>query len=197
MNRLPKQSGEVIDRSQPISFTWNGKPASGYAGDTIASAIAAGGNTIFSRSMKYHRPRGLLTADFWDPNAFVQVDDEPNVRSAHRLLEAGMTVGPQNVWPSLDYDAKAANQLVSRFLTPGFYYKTFIHPQKLWPAYEKVLSTFAPGGTVDPETPHGYYDKRYTHPDVVVAGGGPAGMAAAAAAAEAGAKVLLLSLIHI
>jgi sarcosine oxidase subunit alpha len=196
VNRLPKQSGEVIDRSQPVSFTWNGKPATGYQGDTIASAIAASGNTIFSRSMKYHRPRGLLTADYWDPNAFVQVGDEPNVRSGHRLVDDGMVVDPQNVWPSLDYDAKAANQLVGRFLSPGFYYKTFIHPQKLWPAYEKVLSKFAPGGTVDPETPHGYYDKRYTHPDVVVAGGGPAGMAAAAAAAEAGARVLLVEHGH-
>ncbi len=196
LRRLPQQAGEVIDRSQPLKFTWNGKPAVGYQGDTIASAIAAGGNRIMSRSMKYHRPRGLLTADFWDPNAFVQVDDEPNVRSGHRQLTDGIDVSPQNVWPSLDYDIKAANQLVGRFLSPGFYYKTFIHPQKLWPAYEKVLAQFAPGGTVDYESEMAYFDKRYTHPDVVVAGGGPAGMAAAIAAAEAGASVLLVEHEH-
>ena len=190
--RLPEQSGEVIDRSQPLDFTWNGKPTSGFASDTVASAIAAGGHTVFSRSMKYHRPRGILTADYWDPNTFVQIGDEPNVRAGHRLLEAGMDVRPQNVWPSLDVDVKAANQLVGRFLSPGFYYKTFIHPQKLWPAYEKVLSRFAPGGVIDYESEHGYYDKRYAHPDVVVAGGGPAGMAAAAAAAMAGARVMLV-----
>ena len=196
MSRLPARSGEVIDRSQPIEFTWNGASTSGFTGDTIASAIAAAGHRIMSRSMKYHRPRGLLTADYWDPNAFVQVDDEPNVRSAHRLLESGITVTPQNVWPSLDYDAKSANQLVGRFLAPGFYYKTFIHPQKLWPAYERVLATFAPGGSVDLDTPLGYFDKRYTHPDVVVAGGGPAGLAAATAAALAGASVLLVEHEH-
>ncbi len=194
--RLQPQSGEVIDRSTPLPFVWNGKECTGYVGDTIASAIMANGHRIFARSMKYHRPRGLLTADFWDPNAFVQVDDDPNVRSGHRLLEVGVTVSPQNVWPSLDVDVKAANQLVGRFLSPGFYYKTFIHPQKLWPAYEKVLSTFAPGGEVDIETPLAYHDKRYTHPDVVVAGGGPAGMAAALAAAEAGASVLLVEHEH-
>ena len=192
MERLPAQPGEVIDRSTPLSFSWNNKPATGFEGDTIASAIAAGGNTIMSRSMKYHRPRGLLTADYWDPNAFVQVGDEPNVRSGHRRLEAGLDVRPQNVWPSLDFDVKAANQLVGRFLSPGFYYKTFIHPQKLWPAFERVLTTFAPGGSVNLDTPAGHYDKRYTHPDVEVAGGGPAGMAAAAAAAEAGARVMLV-----
>ena len=70
--RLATQPHEVIDRSKPLSFTWAGKKHTGFAGDTIVSALAASGVTIFGRSMKYHRPRGLLTADFWDPNCFVQ-----------------------------------------------------------------------------------------------------------------------------
>ncbi|NND75942.1 MAG: FAD-dependent oxidoreductase, partial [Ilumatobacter sp.] len=196
MTRLPPQSGEVIDRESAVDFTWNGTRLTGCAGDTIASALMANGVRIVSRSMKYHRPRGYLTNDYWDPNAFVQVGDDPNVRSAHRVLDDGMVVEAQNVWPSLDRDIKAANRLVGRFLSAGFYYKTFIRPQKLWPAYEKVLATFAPGGRVDPDTPHRYHDKRYAHPDVVVAGGGPAGMAAAIAAAEAGASVMLVEHGH-
>jgi len=195
-HRLLEQSGEVIDRSKPLRFTWNGKPATGFEGDTIASAIAANGHKIISRSMKYHRPRGLLTADFWDPNAALQVGDEPNVRSGHRLLQGGMNVAPQNVWPSLDYDVKAANGLVGKFLTPGFYYKTFMKPQRLWPAYQQVLKRFAPGGTVDYNAKPGYHDKRYAHPDVVIAGGGPAGMAAAIGAAEAGSSVMLVEHEH-
>ena len=146
--------------------------------------------------MKYHRPRGVMTADYWDPNTTVQVGTEPNVRAGHRLLTEGIDVRPQNVWPSLDLDVKAANGLVGRFLSAGFYYKTFIKPQALWPLYENVLARFAPGGTVDLDTPHGYHDKRYTHPDVVVAGGGPAGLAAAITAAEAGADVLLVEHTH-
>ena len=85
--RLSPQPGEIIDRSKTLRFTWNDKAYSGFAGDSIASALAASGVTIFSRSMKYHRPRGLLTADYWDPNCIVQVGDEPNVRAAHRRLE--------------------------------------------------------------------------------------------------------------
>ncbi|MEM7287062.1 MAG: cobalt-precorrin-5B (C(1))-methyltransferase [Actinomycetota bacterium] len=73
--RLPAQSGEVIDRDTPVNFTWNGNPLFGHAGDTIASALMANGVRIVSRSMKYHRPRGYMTNDFWDPNAFVQVGD--------------------------------------------------------------------------------------------------------------------------
>ncbi len=60
--RLGPQPGEVIDRAAGLTFTWNGKAFPGYAGDTIISALAAAGERAFSRSMKYHRPRGLLTA---------------------------------------------------------------------------------------------------------------------------------------
>jgi sarcosine oxidase subunit alpha len=195
-NRLPSRAGEQIDRSTILSFTWNGKKLEGFAGDTIASALVANGVTVLSRSMKYHRPRGLLTADYWDPNATVQVGDEPNVRAAHRRLEDGMVVSAQNVSPSLRFDVKAANGLVGRFLTAGFYYKTFMKPAALWPRYEKILATFAPGGKVDLNTPHGYHDKRYAHPDVVVAGAGPAGLAAAIAAAADGASVMLVEHEH-
>ena len=190
--RLPPRPGEVIDRSRLVSFTWDGKPHSGYAGDTIVSALAAAGVDIFSRSFKYKRPRGVLAATFHDPNCTVQVDDEPNVRGAHRQVQPGMVVSPENVWPSLRFDVRAANQVVGRFLSAGFYYKTFMKPQRLWPAYQKVLGRFAAGGVTEADAAHGYYDKRYVHVDVCVAGGGPAGMAAAVAAAQAGAAVLLV-----
>jgi len=196
MRRLEPQSGEFIDRSQPLKFTWNSKKLVGFAGDTIVSALLANNEQIISRSMKYHRPRGVLSADYWDPNTTVQVGDEPNVRAGHRLLETGIKVSAQNVWPSLAYDIKAANRLAGRFLTAGFYYKTFMKPQRLWPLYEKVLARFAPGGVVDLNTPHGYYDKRYAHVDVVVAGAGPAGLAAAISAAQAGMSVMLVEHNH-
>ncbi len=188
--RLPERPGEVIDRGTPLSFTWNGKSFTGHRGDTIASALAANGVEVFARSMKYKRKRGIMTADHWDPNLFVQVGDEPNVRAGSRRLEAGMQVSAQNVWPNLNFDIGTANQVVGRFLSSGFYYKTFMRPKWFWHnVYQRVLRKFAPGGRIHWETStHGAYDKRYAHPDVLVAGGGPAGMAAAVSAAEAGAK---------
>ena len=48
MTRLPPQPGEVIDRSRPVDFTWNGRAMSGFAGDTIASALTAGGVRVVS-----------------------------------------------------------------------------------------------------------------------------------------------------
>lgn len=191
-SRLAARPGEVIDRGAPLGFRWEGRPYSGLAGDTIVSALSASGVDVFSRSLKYHRPRGILTASFHDPGCLLQVGDEPNVRGAHRRLAAGLDVRPQNAWPSLRFDVKAANQVVGRFLGAGFYYKTFMKPERLWPAYEAVLKRFAPGGTIPDSAPGDIYDKRYVHVDVMVAGGGPAGMAAAVAAAGAGARVMLV-----
>lgn len=190
--RISPRPGEVIDRNKSISFTWNGKDYTGFAGDTIVSALIANGIEIFSRSFKYKRPRGVLSASFHDPNCTVQVDDEPNVRGAHRELQSGMIIIPENVWPSLGFDIRSANQKVSRFLSAGFYYKTFMKPQPLWPVYQKILGRFAAGGITSPDSERGYYDKRYMHVDVCVAGGGPAGMSAAIAAAKSGASVLLV-----
>jgi sarcosine oxidase subunit alpha len=195
-HRLAQQPGEVIDRTRLLRFTWNGRAHTGHPGDTIVSALAADGVRVFSRSFKYHRPRGVLTASYHDPGTTLQVDDEPNVRAGHRLLADGMRVSSQNTWPSLRFDVKSVNQLAGRFLSAGFYYKTFMSPSWLWPAYEQVLARFAHGGAVGRDTPHEYYDKRYAHPDVLVAGGGPAGMAAALAAADAGARVLLAEEDH-
>jgi sarcosine oxidase subunit alpha len=190
--RLDRRPGEVIDRGREFTFSWNGEEYPAYGGDTIISALAACGQRIFSRSFKYHRPRGLLTASFLDPGCMVQVGHEPNVRGAHLRVEPGMVVSPQGVWPSLEYDVKSANRALARFLSAGFYYKTFIKPRRLWPVYRRVLRRFSAGGRVSARPAQGYFDKRYAHPDVLVAGGGPAGMAAAIAAAGAGAQVLLV-----
>ncbi|HEX5300021.1 MAG TPA: 2Fe-2S iron-sulfur cluster-binding protein [Streptosporangiaceae bacterium] len=195
-NRLSRQPGEVIDRTRSLEFTWNGRAYQAFEGDTIVSALAAAGERVFSRSLKYRRPRGLLTATFHDPGCLLQVDDEPNVRGAHRLVTNGMEVSAQAVWPSLEVDAKAANRLAGRFLSAGFYYKTFMRPKPLWPAYEAVLRRFVNAGAVSPSTPRRERDKRHAHPDVLVAGGGPAGMAAAIAAARAGARVMLAEEEH-
>ncbi|MBA3780957.1 MAG: (2Fe-2S)-binding protein, partial [Nocardioides sp.] len=172
-HRLAPQSGELIDRSTSFGFAWNGRTFSAHPGDTIASALAANGVDVFSRSFKYHRPRGLLTASYHDPGCLVQVGDEPNVRGAHRLVEPGMSVSSQDTWPSLALDVKAVNEVARRALPAGFYYKTFMSPGRLWPAYERVLERFAHGGTPPAEdAPPGRFDKRHAHPDVLVAGGG-------------------------
>ena len=191
MNSSSSQIGEVIDRSTTMTFTFNGKTYDAHPGDTIASALTAAGVKVLSRSFKYHRPRGLLCCAGHCPNCLVQVGNEPNVRACTRKVEADMDVQPQNVWPSLNHDLLSLTQLSSRLMPVGFYYKTFIRPQSLWPLYEKFLRRVAGLGKVHLTQTSEVYDKQYLHADVAIIGGGPAGMSAALAAAEQGAKVLL------
>ena len=61
LGRLPAPAGALIDRETPIAFSFEGRPYSGFSGDTIASALAANGVRVLSRSFKHHRPRGILT----------------------------------------------------------------------------------------------------------------------------------------
>ena len=193
--RLAQRQGELIDRSQEVTFQWEGRPVTGYAGDTIASALFAAGTRVFSRSFKYHRPRGLMCCSGQCPNCLVEVDGQPTVRACMTPVEQGMDVKHLNAWPSLRRDFL---HLVGR-LTPsfgmqvGFYYKTFIHPRRAWPLYEKILRNAAGLGKLDPDHRRTErFDKVHRHVDVLVIGGGEAGLEAAAEAAEQGKHVALV-----
>ena len=56
-------------------FEFNGKQGQGYAGDTIASALLANGFGVVSRSFKFHRPRGVMSAGVEETNALLSVAD--------------------------------------------------------------------------------------------------------------------------
>jgi len=193
MTRLPEQPGERLTRSRTVSFTFDGKPVEGYEGDTIASALFASGWRTFSRSFKYHRPRGEMCACGQCTNSLVAVDGRPGVRACGEPARDGMTVTHQNAWPSLGFDVMRATDFSGPLTPPGFYYKTFIRPRKLWPVYEKVLRHAAGLGVLRKQQDDREWRTEYRrrHCDVLVIGGGIAGLAAAARAAEAGADVVL------
>ena len=60
-------SGGEINRTEKISFKFNGKTFFGYKGDTLASALLANGVHLVGRSFKYHRPRGILGSGAEEP----------------------------------------------------------------------------------------------------------------------------------
>ena len=62
------------------------------------------------------------------------------MRACTEPLREGMKVEHMNASPSLEFDVMRATDLFGGpFTPPGFYYKTFIRPRRLWPLYEKVL----------------------------------------------------------
>ena len=191
--RLPPHPSQIIDRSRPINFKYEGKQVLGYAGDTVASALYASGIDIFGRSFKYHRPRGLLCVSGRCPNCMMNVDGTPNVRACACAASDSMNVKGQNAWPSVENDALSALQHFDRLMPVGFYYKTLIQPKAAWHLAEPVIRRVAGLGTVDTgRIPDTEYEHVNAYTDVAVIGGGPAGMSAALAAAEAGARVTLV-----
>ena len=194
MSRLEPRPKERIDRSKPVSFTFEGKAVEGFEGDTIGSALYASGRRIFSRSFKYHRPRGLQCCSGHCANCQMTVDGIPNVRVCTTPVRDGAEVKGQNYLGSLERDLlQATDKLGGPFTPPGFYYKTFIRPRKLWPLYEKLLRNAAGLGKLDPSGARTErVDVEHRHVDVAVLGGGQAGLEAAIEAASRGESVVVI-----
>ena len=194
MSRTSQQPGELIDRSKTVTFTFDGERIKALAGDTIGSALYAAGRRTFSRSFKYHRRRGLMCCSGNCPNCLVAVDGAPGVRACTEPVREGARVEHLNARPGLEFDAMAVTDAVGGpFTPPGFYYKTFIRPRRLWPLYEKVLRHAAGLGRLPQTQEERSWRTEYRrrHADVLVVGGGWAGLRAAVAAAELGADVVL------
>jgi len=195
MSRLSK--GGLIDRASPLAFTFDGRAYSGFAGDTLASALVANDVKLVGRSFKYHRPRGILTAGGEEPNALVTLRagarTEPNTRATVIPLFDGLTATSQNRWPSLGFDVLAVNQLLAPILVAGFYYKTFMWPAAFWEKlYEPLIRRAAGLGALSAAADPDSYDRAHGFCDLLVIGGGPAGLAAALAAGRAGLRVFVV-----
>ncbi len=190
-HRLP--AGGRIVRTRPLSFTFEGAAMSGYAGDTLASALIANGVSTVARSFKYHRRRGVFAAGAEEPNAIVQVGSGaytvPNLKATQVPLYEGLVARSVNCWPSIDIDLGVAVQAIARFLPAGFYYKTFKWPN--WRIFEPIIRRAAGLGTAPRDADPDHYDKAHAHCDVLVVGAGPAGLVAALATGRAGARVIL------
>lgn len=189
--RLPPQSGEWITRSQPLNFHFEGREYTGFAGDTIASALWASGVSMLGHSFKYHRPRGILSAANHDVNALMQAGGTPNVRADATPLAEDMALTAVNTFGSLERDAGRFLGGFARLLPVGFYYKAF-HSKRLFPLWERMFRAMTGLGRVEFATPRLRTPKRYGFCDVLVVGAGPSGLNAALAAAEQGADVVLV-----
>jgi sarcosine oxidase subunit alpha len=185
--------GLLTDAGRAVTFTFGDRTVTARAGQTIAAALFATGVRVFSRSFKYHRPRGLFCVAGDCPNCLMDVDGRPNVRTCVEPVREGQVVTHQNAWPSLDCDLLRTFDYLDRFLPVGFYYKRFHRPRWLWPIFEHTVRHVAGIGRIDVDgAPRVEADVEHLHAEVCVVGGGPAGMAAASGAAHAGASVLLL-----
>ena len=194
--------GASLDRTRPLSFTFDGVAYGGYAGDTLASALLANGVRLVGRSYKYHRPRGIVSAGAEEPNALVGVSRgpgrfTPNLRATQVELYDGLVATSQNRWPSLRFDVGEINDVLSPLYGAGFYYKTLMGPDLFgenwaWKTIYEPVVRFAAGlGSPPTEPDPDRYVRYFDHCDVLIVGAGPAGLAAALAAGASGADVVV------
>ncbi len=193
--RLPAPWGAWISREREIAFRFEGRDYLGHPGDTIASALAAHGRWVLSRSFKYHRPRALRSLAGLEADTLVQVGGEPNVPADLCPIEPGLEVRGQNYTGSLDADRAARIGRLARFLPVGFYYKAFYRPRGAWERFwEPIMRRRGGLGRLALDAPARYCDKSHLFCDIAVVGAGPAGLSAALAGAAAGAEVLLIEM---
>ena len=193
MNRLSQLPTLRINPEEKLSLKYSGKSYQGVSGDTVATALFADGVRIFSRSLKYHRPRGLYSLDGESSNTCMQVNGFPNVCAEKTLLKDGMIVKAQNVRGTPENDLMGFLDKLDWAMPAGFYYRTMHKPAQIWPIALRQVRKAAGLGKISTKFQmSGKYDEIYPQTDICVIGGGPAGMSAALAAAKQGLRVILL-----
>ncbi|PPS59321.1 hypothetical protein CRX72_21255 [Pantoea sp. BRM17] len=68
--------------------------------------------------------------------------------------------------------ATVVGNLGGKVMPPGFYYKTFMYPQSMWPTYEKFIRKAAGLGRAPREKDPDIYDAMNQHCDVMIVGAG-------------------------
>ncbi|HWG91171.1 MAG TPA: 2Fe-2S iron-sulfur cluster-binding protein, partial [Candidatus Thermoplasmatota archaeon] len=178
-------------RGPAVTIRVDGRAVRAYVGETVATALYANGDRVLSRSIKYHRPRGLWCGVGKCASCFMRVDGKPNVRTCVTPVKEGMRVESQNALPNAKLDLYA---IVDKVYRKDFdYHQKFIRPRLLKPVYHGVIRRMAGFGELPdaPKTPDPEPTLARLTVDVAVIGAGDAGRAAAEHAAKAGATVAL------
>src|SRR5262245_63455528 len=119
----PAARGRLTDPRRTVTFAFGDRTVTAPEGQSVAAALYAAGVRVFSRSFKYHRPRGLFCVAGDCPNCLMQVDGRPNVRTCIEPAREGQVVCHQNACPSLNFDVLRVFDRLDRFLPVGFYYR--------------------------------------------------------------------------
>lgn len=132
-------AGESEDGSFEISF--NGRHVRAYAGDTIAAALIRDGAYVFSRSLKFHRPRGYYCGSGRCVSCVMRVNGIPGVRTCSTPALPGTVVRTERGFPSTSHDMLS---VFDRIFRKEFDYQhRFIRPRFMTPLYGQIARRLA------------------------------------------------------
>lgn len=162
-------------------------------GDTLGSALHRAGVLVLSRSMKYHRPRGLYCCTGSCASCFVDVDGVPNVPACTTAAAPGMEVRSQNTLGSARRDLLG---VVDKVYRRGFDpHGAFTRPRIVNTMFLKAVRFMSGVGEAPEETMavEGAGPQRLQlHVHHLVVGGGRKGLLAAKRHAHRGLATLLV-----
>ena len=178
-----------FDRGPEVHIQFEDHRLTAFAKEPVAVALYANGVRVASRSMKFHRPRGIFCLAGRCMSCLARVDGVPNVRTCHVACRDGMVVRRENAIPQATDDLLHTLDFV--FPRKLNYHEMMTAPRWLNRIVQQTVRTFSGSGAL-PDQPAPIPPLREREVEVLVIGGGPAGIAAALSAAEAGAQTLLV-----
>ena len=173
-----------------LTIEFEGKSIKAREGEPAACALLAAGETVFSRSIKYHRPRGPFCMAASCSNCLVRIDGVPNRFACQTPVRAGMRVERQNAYPSVRVDVFSS---IDWLFPKGMDHHSMFAGV---PVAEKVMATVARhlaglGMLPDKAPPEPRPPERLSV-EVLVVGAGAAGLAATEVLTASGLSPLVL-----
>ena len=107
-NRIFKHPILEIHQNKIIQFTWQGKFLTGYANETIASALIANGIHIFGHHPKDNAPMGIFCANGQCSQCMVIANSFP-VKACVEILQNNMVIEPVEGLSTLHRKAQTNN----------------------------------------------------------------------------------------
>ncbi|MBO8178950.1 MAG: FAD-dependent oxidoreductase [Archaeoglobus sp.] len=189
------QEHPIVDfkRGKEVTIYFNDQPVKAYEGETVAAALYAAGVRVFSRSFRWHRPRGFFCAIGKCSACMMEVDGIPNVRTCKVYVRDGMQVRTQSGLPDAEKDVfSILDDVIDKVFPHGSHYSKFTTSKKVREFMVKRMRKFTGFGNPPRAVFQGRAELEEIETDVLVVGGGPGGMSAAINAGKYGAKVLLV-----
>ena len=169
-----------------VTIELDGDQLQAREGEPVACAVIANGQLIFSRSPKYHRPRGPFCLTGACAQCLMRVDGIPNVATCRTAVKPGMRLERQNAMPDARIDLLRANDFVFR---DWFNHHEFMAG---WPLADQVLLKIArqlSGLGILPERAAEAREPAIIEEhELVMVGAGAAGLAAARQFSSRGVK---------
>jgi len=178
-----------FSRGEQVTIHFEGKKLKAFANETLAAALYASGIRVMSRSMKYHRPRGLFCLSGKCASCRMRVNGVPGVRTCRTWCEDGMVVLREKTLGNASSDLLFASDFIFRdrldyhhlLPRPALLNRLLLYGVRHMAGMGALPDEAAPSPPI-----------RDINSDVAVIGAGPAGCEAALAASEAGCSVILV-----